>query len=198
MTVITISRQMGSLGSEIASLAAVQLGYRLVWRELINQAARRSGTPEAALAVIDELNLLGITPSRQDSAAYKLAVEQIMLELLAEDRVVILGRAGQVILHNRTNVLHIRVIAPMDQRIARIAERRGVDLQSARAQVEASDHNRASYMRRFYKVRWEDPALYHLTINTGLLPAESAVQIIARAVTQPLSIQETQPGTLKA
>ena len=62
MSAITISRQMGSRGRQIAFIVAETLGFTLVWRELINEAARRTGTPEVALAAIDELGLLGICP----------------------------------------------------------------------------------------------------------------------------------------
>lgn len=184
MPVITVSRQMGSLGSEIAYQVSELMGYRLIWRELINQAARRAGAPDAALAAIDELGLLGITPSRQASAAYRQAVEQIMQELLEQDNAVILGRAGQVILRGQPSVLHIRIIAPLEQRAQRIAERRSVELAAARAQVEASDRYRENFMRRFYRVRWDDPGLYHLTVNTGLLSAGAAVQVIYQAAMQ--------------
>jgi hypothetical protein len=62
MAVITISRQMGSLGREISEEIARSLNYRVVWREVINEAAKRAGAPDVALATIDELDLLGIRP----------------------------------------------------------------------------------------------------------------------------------------
>src|SRR5512143_2128601 len=98
MAIVTISRQLGSLGSEVARLVAERLGYRLVWRELINQAARRSGAPEAALAAIDDLGLLDICPSPQACQAYRDALKQVIEELALEGNCVILGRAGQVLL----------------------------------------------------------------------------------------------------
>src|SRR5512135_1529753 len=110
MGVITISRQLGSLGREIASTTAECLGYNLVWRELINDAARRAGAPEAALSSIDELGLLGDCASPRVRRAYRQAVETVMKEFAERDNVVIVGRAGQVILRDRPNVLHVRII----------------------------------------------------------------------------------------
>jgi len=63
MAVITVSRQLGSLGCDIANSVAQRLGYRMVWRKLINQAARQARTPEMALEMLDELGLLGLRPS---------------------------------------------------------------------------------------------------------------------------------------
>lgn len=181
MTVITISRQMGSLGSQISRLVAEMLGYRLVWRELINQAAQRAGAPETALAAIDELNLLGICPSLEACQAYRRAVEQVMNELAEKDDIVIQGRAGQVILKNHPQALHVRIIAPRALRAERVAQRLDIPLERALAQVEASDRFRANYLRRFYRVRWDDPLLYHLVINTASLSAQQAAEIICSA-----------------
>jgi cytidylate kinase len=182
MAIVTISRQMGSLGCQLAQSVADQLGYRLVWRELINQAARRAGAPEMALAAIDELGLLNICPSPTACREYRLAVEQIMEEMASEGNVVIVGRAGQVILRDRPGALHLRIIAPFALRAERVAQRHGVTLESAQAQIEASDRYRASYMRRFYRVRWDNPELYHLVINTGRIPVDQAAMIIRQAL----------------
>jgi cytidylate kinase len=93
-----------------------------------------------------------------------------------------MGRAGQIILHERLDVLHVRVIAPDELRARRIAERTGVSMDGALAQVQASDSNRRNYLRRFYRTRWDDPLNYHLTINTAVLDVRQATQLIVRAV----------------
>ncbi|MFZ3080010.1 MAG: cytidylate kinase family protein, partial [Bellilinea sp.] len=100
MDVITISRQLGSLGFQVGQAVAAKLNYRLVWRDLINQAAIRSGAPEIALAMIDELNLLGLTPSTDQFNAYFRVVGQVIHELAAAGGIVIVGRAGQVVLRD--------------------------------------------------------------------------------------------------
>ncbi len=182
ISVITISRQRGSLGSEVGKIVAEKLGYRLVWRELINQAALRAGAPEAALAAIDDLGLLGISPSAQQQENYLLAVRQVVDELAKEGRVVIVGRAGQVILKDHPLTLHVRVIAPLDVRLARIVAERNISHKAALAQIEASDRARKSYLSRFYQINWEDPDLYDLIINTARLDCQAAAEVICQAV----------------
>jgi cytidylate kinase len=181
MATITLSRQMGSLGSQVAQQTADMLGYRWVWHDLINQAAQRAGAPEMALAVIDELRLLGVCPSPQACQAYRIAVEQIMEELAAEGNVVIQGRAGQIILKDRANTLHVRIVAPKTLRVERIAKKLDITREQALAQVEASDRYRANYLRRFYKARWDDPSLYHLVLNTAYLTPQQAAAIVCQA-----------------
>lgn len=181
MTVITVSRQTGSLGSQISKLAAEKLGYQIIWQELINQAARRAGVPEVALASIDELGLLGISPSPQACLAYRQAVKQVMEELAAHNNIIIIGRAGQTVLASWPNALHVRIIAPFETRAERIAQRQGITIECARAQIKASDQHRASYLLRCYHIRWENPELYHIVINTGLMSIPLAVTIICQA-----------------
>ncbi len=179
---ITISRQIGSLGCEVADSVARRLNFRKAWREVINQAAVRSGTPEVALAVIDELGLLGLAPSPKTKRAYMDAIASVMADLVAQGQVVIVGRAGQVILRGRAGVLHVRVIAPVALRIERVSKRQGISFEAAQAQVETSDRYRLSYLRRFYQTRWDDPLLYDLILNTEHMDAHEAAGCICAAV----------------
>jgi cytidylate kinase len=179
--VVTISRQLGSLGCQVARIAAELLGYRLVWREVINKAARCCGVPDAALVAIDELGLLGIHLSPNACQAYRKAVKQVMDELAAEGEVLIVGRAGQVILRGLPNVLHVRLIAPATLRAERIALRHHIPLDCAQAQVEASDRYRRNYLKRCYHVFWDDPVLYDLILNTARLAPDEAARLIVQA-----------------
>jgi cytidylate kinase len=194
MAVITISRQMGSLGCEIAHAVKDRLGYRIVWRELINEAAIKSGMPSMALAVIDELGLLGLSPTKKEHQAYWQAVNQVMKSLAGEGNIVIVGRAGQAILGGYAGVLHVRLTAPLETRVQRVAERQNIEQECALEQVKASDKARSNYLKRFYQARWDDADLYHLIINTGNVSTLSAIDLICRAA---LNLSESEAGSLK-
>jgi cytidylate kinase len=84
-------------------------------------------------------------------------------------------------LRGRPDVLHVRVVAPFELRVARLRGERNVSEDSARACLEARDRARARYLRRSHGVRLDDPALYHLTVNTGLLNLSQAVDLVVRA-----------------
>ena len=182
MAVITISRQLGSLGTTLGRQVGARLRYRLVHRELINQAAHLAGAPDMALATIDELGLLGIEPDENQQRAYLESVQSIIENLAATGNVIIVGRAGQAILQNNPNVLHLRVVAPLQTRIGRIVKAHDISPQAARAQIEDSDLYRASYLQRFYNIRWDDPTLYHLVINTGHISLETSAEVVCTAV----------------
>jgi cytidylate kinase len=194
MTVITISRQLGSLGRNLGSQLASRLGYRLVYRELINQAALNAGVPDMALATIDEFGLLGIEPDEKNQRSYLQAVQDIIGKLAEEGNVIIVGRAGQVILRSHPSAFHLRVIAPLETRIQRIVAAQGVSQQAARAQIEDSDRYRTQYLRRFYHIEWDQPTHYHLVINTGKLSLETADEVVCRALQHrsgPTTFEET-------
>lgn len=182
MPVITISRELGSRGDDIAVAVAERLGLRLVGRELINRAAREAGAPEVALAEIDELGLLGIKPSAEALRLYRETVGRIIRELADAGDLLLVGRGGQIVLADRPAVLHVRVIAPLEARIAFIQERSSISAEAAAARVAASDRARASYLRRHYAARWDDPALYDLVLNLRRLTIEAAVAIICASV----------------
>jgi cytidylate kinase len=173
---------MGSQGDELALQVAHRLGWRRVCRDLINQAARAAGVPQVALAEIDELGFLGLRPTAKEWRAYQSHVERMICELADEGEVVIVGRGGQVVLRDYPDVLHVRVVAPLEMRLARLQQVRKVSSEAAHACLEASDKVRARYLRRAHSVRIDDPSLYHLTINTGLLDLTRAADLIIQAV----------------
>ncbi len=183
MPIITLSRELGSRGDEIAVAVAARLGLRLVGRELLNRAARQAGAPEVALAEIDELGLLGVKPSARALQLYLQTVETIICEMAEAGNLLLVGRGGQAALREQPDVLHVRVSAPREQRVALVQTRCGVPAEVAAARVDASDRARAGYLRRHYGVRWDDPALYDLVLSTARLGVETAVEIICLAAT---------------
>jgi cytidylate kinase len=181
MPVITLSREMGSRGDDIAQAVAERLGLQLAGREVINRAAREAGAPEVALAEIDELGLLGVKPGPAALALYDEKTAQVVAELAAAGNVLLMGRAAQVVLAGRPGVLHVRIIAPRQQRIALVQERCSVTAEVAAARMDASDRARAAYLRRHQDAHWDDPALYDLIINMAQMDLETAVDLICLA-----------------
>lgn len=184
MTAITISRQLGSMGDEVAKAIASRLNYRIVCRDLINQAALRAGVPEMALAAIDDLGLFGLRPSHQARSAYQQAIENTMREIADIGQVIIIGRAGQVILKDHPGVLHVMVIAPFSVRVERVAKQQNISVEAAAAQIETSDRSRRNYLRRLYQVRWDNPELYDLVVNTYRLSPDMAACLVCQALSQ--------------
>lgn len=178
MAVITISRQLGSLGCEVAQAVSARLGCPIAWREVINAAARRAGIPGIALHAIDELGLLGYKPTMEEQKAYHEALGQVMNELADQRDIVIVGRAGQAILQHRPDVFHVRIIAPIAVRIQRLTEEQSISHQAAEAQIYTSDRSRRTFLKRFYLMEWDNPDLYDLVINTGRVSVQTAAELV--------------------
>jgi cytidylate kinase len=184
MAVITLSREMGSRGDDIARLVAERLGLRLVDRELINRAAREADAPEVALAEIDELGLLGVKPSVAALRIYQEKVAAVIHELAAGGDVLLVGRGGQVILAERPDVLHVRIIAQYALRLALVQADCRVSAEVAAARIDASDAARTGFLKRHFGVRGDEARLYDLVINTARLDVAAAVDLVCLAAAQ--------------
>jgi cytidylate kinase len=109
-------------------------------------------------------------------------VESAIRTAYKHDNVVIVGRGGQAILKDNPNVLHVRVRAPLDFRIRYLHHQANLNSTEAEAKIAERDYAANSYLKDFYDIDWDDSLLYHLTINSGTLGIETAVQLIAKAV----------------
>jgi len=182
MVAITLSRQIGSLGDEIASAVGALLGFRVICRELINQAAAAAGYPEMALALIDDFGLLGMRPSKRCCASFAAAEREVYLQFIDQGHVVLVCGDGAVMLQELPDVLHIRIIAPANLRAQRLAAQHKISVAAALARVEASDRARRVFIRKQHRTCWDDPHLYDLIINTDKVTVPDAAALICAAV----------------
>ena len=126
-----------------------------------------------------------------ESAALQL-VQFAIRDAYQVGNVVIVGRGGQALLADQPDVLHVRVVAPDEERIQRVKEELRLARQAFKADIEVRrdaqdriamrDAASAEYLRRFYNIRWDDPQHYHMVLNTGKLSVEQAVDLILLAV----------------
>jgi cytidylate kinase len=181
VAVITLSREMGSRGDDIARAVAERLGLRLIGRELINRAAKEAGAPEVALAEIDELGLLGVKPSAAALRLYREKVAEVIHELAADGDMLLVGRGGQVILADRPDVCHVRIMAPRALRLAQVQASCRVPAEAAAARIDASDDAHSAFLKHHFGVRGDEPHLYDLVINMAHLDVPAAVDLICLA-----------------
>lgn len=182
MAVITLSRELGSRGDDVAVALAARLGLTIAGRDVINRAARAAGAPEVALAEIDELGLLGLRPSAAALKEYVARAAAVIEELAEGGNALIVGRAGQVVLRDRADVFHLRIVAPVEQRIGVVMKRCRIGREAAGARVAASDLARAAFLDRNYRRQVNDPLLYDLVLNMAFMTVSGAVDTICTAL----------------
>jgi cytidylate kinase len=122
--------------------------------------------------------------ARLDQDWFVQLVNKTILAAYEEGDVVILGRGGQAVLKDQPGVLHVRIQASMDMRMWRLQEIEGMNYDKAQRLIEEHDKSSAAYLQRFFGVKWNDPMLYHLIINTSKIQPMMAAQIIIDAAHQ--------------
>jgi cytidylate kinase len=195
---ITLSRQYGAGGSEVARLVAEALGWHVVDNEIVDRVARLAGLAPDVVAEQDErvpgfVERLAkaLAASSQEFAVPEIGVavraaepslvhltEMVVKEIAAEGRAVLVGRAAPAVLGREGDALHVKLVAAKDFRIATAMRSEGLDRRSAERAMQEMDAQRARYHREHYGRDWDDPVHYHLILNTGLLGLEGAAEII--------------------
>ena len=117
-----------------------------------------------------------------DRGTYQLLITTLVQEFGDTGSTVIVGRASQIILADNLQALHVRIIAPFETRCERIMKAREVDFESAKDLVQQHDRWRKLYLRNYHNADWDDPLLYHLTVNSGKVKIDDAVDLIVHSV----------------
>lgn len=194
MAVVTISRQIASLGDEVSALVAKKLDYKFVGRKDVENKIVELGFPPEKLNKYDE-KIPGFFASlAKDRDEYLDYLQTAILEYASENNCVIVGRGSFIILSDLANHLSFRFVSPEEERIARIKELKGFDDKKALKYLQAEDKKRLGFHKSFFNYQVDNPELYHAVINTGLFDIDSASQMIADAVRKTISPTEEVEG----
>jgi cytidylate kinase len=202
---VTISAGYGAGGSVIAPDVARRLGLPLLDRAISSHVAAqlkvsveeaeggliRRSLPDRFLAILAPLagGVLGAgtdcappeaVPPMEEAAFFREQAEAIMRTAL-QTGAVILGRAGGAAFRTEPGVLRVRLFGPAQARAAQAARIESVDPPVARQRLPEVDRARAQYVRRLYGADIDDPALYHLEIDSTALPLDACADIIVAA-----------------
>ena len=184
--VITLSRQAESGGDEIAQGICERARVRLADRAILERIAQREGIPVAHLAVFDETvpgpieAMIVEWRTSVSHGIYLRRLTQALLALEREDNAVIVGRGAAFVLTD-PGTLHVRVMAPMPCRVARLMQRQGLFRAESQRLLQASDNLRARFVRQSFEADLDAPCHYDLTLNTAELSLEECADIVVLA-----------------
>lgn len=181
MAVITISREPGALGEEVAARVAGLLGFLLVDRGFLARFRQEADLGEADVAGVDEANLgeeCGSDPESEDCAKLR---PDLIARLAGDHDLVVIGGGGQGLFHNRPGTLHVRIVASRRFRVGQARSHRGLTAREARRYIMDLEARRSRYVRFLYRMNWADPSLYDLTLRMDRLSIEQALNLIVAA-----------------
>jgi hypothetical protein len=185
---ICISRQYGARGAEMGRLVAERLGFRFYSQELIHDVAEQAHVRSQLVESLDERVRDGISQWMLglirrgvfEPSDYLRNLSKVVLTLARHGKGVIVGRGAHFLLDGKLT-LRVRVIAPIEVRVARIAGRDNLTDDEARAKILRIDGERVAFNKQHYGADIADPAHYDLVINAGTLGIEGAADGVVRA-----------------
>ncbi|MEO6527010.1 MAG: cytidylate kinase-like family protein [Gemmatimonadaceae bacterium] len=200
MPIVTISRQYGSGGSEVAERVARMLGWHLYDNAVVDEVARRLGMSTEEVSAREErvpslperiaaamaLGMPEMMPSIADLATQPdderilEMTKHVMEEAVLAGPAVLVGRGAQCMLAARTDALHVYCYAPTEALIGYAITILGVAPSDAARVVDENNHQREQFVKRHWKRNWRDVANYHLCVNTAWLGLDGAADLVAQ------------------
>lgn len=204
--VICIGRQFGSGGHEIGQGLSENLGIPFYDKEILKKAAEESGILPELFEQADEKPTNSLLYSLSTGAHGHTVTFSNYNDYLTNDRLfsfqsdtirrlaeqescIIIGRCADYILRGRKDVLSVYIHAPMELRIQRICRVRNLEEDAARSLIKKTDRSRANYYNFYADHDWGAADSYDLSINSGKLGVERAVELLA-GVAEHLAVKE--------
>jgi hypothetical protein len=183
---LTVAREFGSGGAEIAALVAAELGWKLLDRALLDEISSRAQVPAADAASLDEhidpwLHRItrplwgsggdcvsaAVPVDVFDAEAAARLARQVILEAYEQGQCVVVGRGSQCVLRGKPGVFHAFVYAPWDERLQRVRSRVAPGTDPGEY-LRSMDSSRVDYVRRNYHENRLDLRLYHLMVSSHI------------------------------
>lgn len=182
--IITIEREYGSGGGDIAQLLAKQLGWKLWDQLLTEEIARLAKCPKTVVEVREEKtdplyyrlfksflrgsyegSLNAHKLNEIDSESILKLTQRVVEHAAEKGNCVIVGRGSQHFLRNRQDTLRIFLYAPRGEKVRRLLAR-GKTEQQAEELVDTVDRERADFIQKYFHVEWPERDIYHAMLNT--------------------------------
>lgn len=194
MAIITISRQLGSGGDEIAGKIAENLGYKFFGKKELEKRIVELGFPASKLSRFDEKKLgffAGLTRSRDEYLNYLMTA---ILEAASENNCLIVGRGSFIILKELENQISFRFIADEEKRLESLKKNLGLDKKSALKKITESENQQRSFHKDFFNFDIHDPAMFDFLVNTSKIDADSIAASISTLVKNYVTEQKDSDG----
>jgi len=185
MTIVAISREMGSGGYEIAAAVAKALGVDYVDREILLHAARVHEVPEEKIVDVADRHLSLWERFDEEKRRYLIFLEAAYYAFAEKGEVVTAGRGGPFFLRGVSHALRVRITAPFDVRVQRVMGRENLDHRAAAHKVRGYDREMAARIDYLFGMDWNNPHHFDLILNTSEDAWQFYTDIIVSAARHP-------------
>ena len=158
--IITIGREYGSGGHEIAKKIAEHFGFNMYDRSVLDEMAH--DRPEVSTSALEELQF-----------------DYIKSKAAERESFVVVGRCAETVLKDRYNIISIFVTADLQDRIKRVKRKYNIETEGeATNKIKRHDRTRRNYHNSHSESEWSDATTYDLTINSSRLGIEGTTQFL--------------------
>ena len=185
--IITIGRQHGSSGREIARLLAEKLNYKCYDKEIVDEAANHSDFSRDIIDAFDEKRMsafilhaggYGLNENFRLNMQVVSAQFEAMRNIAEKGNCIFVGRCADYILRDHDDLISVFILGDMDERLKCLERRQGLDEVEARKKIKEVDKDRSSFYRYYSDQTWGDAQNYDMCINSSKLGVEGTVQVI--------------------
>jgi cytidylate kinase len=192
MPVIAMTREMGSLGRDIALVLADELDLTLVQHEVVDHVADKMHVGASAVNRFLEGEAGLLERWNIDRKRVSLFTAEEIFDIAAGGNVLIRGWGAAHLLRPVSHVLSVRVCAPLADRTRTMMKRIGIDDPgTARREIEKNDAAHTTTITQLGHADWQNPLHYDLVINTAHIPVSAGVNMIKQLV-QDTAFAETE------
>ncbi len=193
---LLISRDKGAGGHQVANVVGQKVGWQVFNRQIVDAIAQRTQMRQQMIENLDEKTRGGleeflrhVLTKEIGSTDYLRHLRQVLLTLGQQGEVVIVGRGAEYVLPRQFG-LRVRMVAPFDVRVERIAKANGLTPETTHALVEKVDQERKNFIHGQFQKDARDPLNYDLVVNTGALTVEGTAEIVLAALKQKLGVAQ--------
>jgi cytidylate kinase len=210
MALVTVSRQYGSGGSEVAERVARALGWKLYDNAVVEEVAQRLRMTPAEVSAREErvpslvermayamtlgapemMPVIGDIVTQPSEERMVMVTRHVIEDAVRAGPAVLVGRGAQCMLASRTDALHVYCYAPFDELVRYAIEVLDVPFPEAAKKVTAMNHHRDEWVRHYFKRNWRDFANYDLCVNTARLGIDGSAELVTHVVRERFGVTQ--------
>ena len=187
--IISISREFGSAGHEIAEKIAKDTGLALYDRNILEEIAEEKNVNVEELKKVDEKprNVLlsrrvqGMSSSREENLA-QMQFDYLRKKADSGESFIVVGRCSETVLKDREGLVSVFVVGEREHKIEHVMEKYNLSREEAISKIDRHDRTRRRYHNHYSDFKWGDSRNYDICINGGRLGVDGTAEVLEKYI----------------